>query len=338
MATRPSTSARSSSGAARSTATRPANRKSSAPRKSPARGKASGGGLPLPLRAVRGTWMGMAHVAGGAVRKVGSSARDLEPEHRRDGVGFALIGLSIVVAAREWWAFEGAVGDVIQAVVAGTFGRVAYAVPLALLFLGILFLRAPQDDSANSRIGVGLGALAFAACGLAHVAAGVPTPPQGANGMRDGGGIIGFLASSPLQAAVSVYGTVPILLMLGFFGLLVMTATPVHMIPERLAELRDHLLHRGVDLAEPVSEEPEKPKRRRRVIEPEGPLDGDEAFEKAAVVVPDGKDGLRPGQKRPTAPGVLAPGAAGATSSTSAGASGAPPVVPARQVAEKVAL
>ena len=121
----------------------------------------------------------MAHVAGGAVRRVGTSARDLEPEHRRDGLGFALIGLAIVVAAREWWAFEGAVGDVVHAVVAGTFGRVAYAVPLALLFLGIRFLRAPQEDSANSRIGVGLGALAFAASGLAHVAAGIPTPPAG---------------------------------------------------------------------------------------------------------------------------------------------------------------
>src|SRR6478672_7152200 len=250
MATRPSTQARSTTGSrssgARGTATRPANRKSPAPRKSPARGKTSGGGLPLPLRAVRGTWMGMAHVAGGAVRRVGSSARDLEPEHRRDGVGFALLGLAILVAAREWWAFEGSVGDVIHAVVAGTFGRVAYAVPLLLLFLGIRLLRAPQDDGATSRIGIGLGALVFAACGLAHVSQGIPTPPQGADGMREGGGIIGFLASSPLEAAVSVYGTVPILLMLGFFGLLVMTATPVHMIPERLAELRDHLLHRGM--------------------------------------------------------------------------------------------
>src|SRR6476620_4325207 len=253
MATRPSTPTRSSSAgqARKGTATRPANRRSSTPRKQPARGKASGGGLPLPLRAVRGTWMGMAHVAGGAVRRVGSSARELEPEHRRDGVGFTLLGLAILVAAREWWAFEGSVGDVIHAVVAGTFGRVAYAVPLLLLFLGIRLLRAPQDDGATSRIGVGLGALAFAACGLAHVAAGVPTPPQGANGMRDGGGIIGFLASSPLQAAVSVYGTVPILLMLGFFGLLVMTATPVHMLPTRLTELRDHLLHRTTHDEEP---------------------------------------------------------------------------------------
>src|SRR5689334_5975418 len=136
MATRPSTPARPTAGsrssAGRGTATRPANRKGSAPRKTSARGKTKGGGLPLPLRAVRGTWMGMAHVAGGAVRRVGTSARELEPEHRRDGLGFFLIGLAIVVAAREWWSFQGPVGDVIHAVVAGTFGRVAYAVPLAL--------------------------------------------------------------------------------------------------------------------------------------------------------------------------------------------------------------
>ncbi|HEY7719210.1 MAG TPA: hypothetical protein VH915_10630, partial [Pedococcus sp.] len=84
MATRPSTSARST--ASRGTSTRPANRKA-APRKAAPRGQAKGGGLRLPLRAVRGTWMGMAHVAGGAVRKVGHSARELEPEHRRDGLG-----------------------------------------------------------------------------------------------------------------------------------------------------------------------------------------------------------------------------------------------------------
>ena len=291
--------------------------------------------------------MGMAHVAGGAVRKVGSSARELEPEHRRDGVGFALIGLSIVVAAREWWAFDGAVGDVIHAVVAGTFGRVAYAVPLALLFLGLRLLRAPQDDSANSRIGVGLGALAFAASGLAHVAADIPTPPQGAEGMRDGGGIIGFLASSPLEAAVSVYGTVPILLMLGLFGILVMTATPVHMVPTRLAELRDHLLHRGaVDPGTDAVTDAvdDKPKRRRRVIDPEGPLEGDEAFEQAALVAPDGRR-FRPGEKRPTSPGVLAPSATAEPTSPVRSpaievkaALEAPPTTPLPQRVEQLAL
>ena len=76
----------------------------------------------------------MAHLAGGAVRRIGTAARDLEPEHRRDGIGFALIALAIVVAAREWWGLQGVVGDVIHAVVAGTLrpGRVS---PLPLAFL-----------------------------------------------------------------------------------------------------------------------------------------------------------------------------------------------------------
>lgn len=342
MATRPSTSARSS--ASRGASTRPANRKPAAGRKPAPRGQAKGGGLPLPLRAIRGTWMGMAHVAGGAVRKVGHSARELEPEHRRDGVGFLLIGLAIAVAAREWWAFDGVVGDIIHAVVAGTFGRVAYAVPLALLFLGIRLLRAPDESSTNSRIGIGMGALAFAASGLVHVAKGIPNPPDGAGPMRDAGGIIGFLASSPLEAAVSVYGTVPILLMLGFFGLLVMTATPVHMIPQRLAELRDHLLHRTAHDEEPAAEE--KPKRQRRRIGPDGDgdLDGDEPFEQAAVVAPDGKR-LRPGQKRPTSPGVLAPSSTkepGDAASSPAvevkAALEAPPTTPLPQRVEQLAL
>ncbi|MBK7274689.1 MAG: hypothetical protein IPI13_16550 [Actinomycetales bacterium] len=43
---------------------------------------------------------------GSAVRKVGHSAAELEPEHRRDGVGFLLIAVAIVVAAR-WWGFQG---------------------------------------------------------------------------------------------------------------------------------------------------------------------------------------------------------------------------------------
>ena len=37
------------------------------------------------------------------------------------------------MAAREWWALPGVVGDAVHAVVAGTFGRVALVLPLVLL-------------------------------------------------------------------------------------------------------------------------------------------------------------------------------------------------------------
>ncbi|HET8593600.1 MAG TPA: DNA translocase FtsK 4TM domain-containing protein [Intrasporangium sp.] len=216
----------------------------------------------------------------------------------------------MVVAAREWWGVPGPVGQLVHAVFAGTFGRVAYAVPLVLLALGLRLLRAPQDDAANARITWGTIALTFAACGLAHIADGIPNPPEGAEGMRAAGGIIGFLASSPLAAAVSVYGAVVLLALLGTFGLLVVTATPVNMIPTRLRQLRDLVLHRHVDHDESSDTQPTGRKRpKRKAIDLEDGREGDEAFRQAAQVDDGsaGKSRLRPGEKRPTRPGVLAP-------------------------------
>ena len=300
MATRTSTTSR-----ARGSSTRPSSRKGTARRRT-TRGRPRSGGLPLPLRAARTTWMGLAHATGAVARKVGNTGRDLEPEHRRDGVGLLLVALAVVVAAREWWGMPGAVGVVVHAVVAGTFGTVGYAVPIVLLLFGLRFLRAPREDSATSRMAIGTTALAFSACGLVHVANDIPTPPMGAEPMRAAGGIIGFLASSPLEAAVSVYGTVPLLVLLGVFGLLVLTATPVHQVPTRLRELVRRLTgHEPEPAPEPESA---APRRRRRRFEPKGPMEGDwapvdrEAFEQAVAVDPSTGKRLRPGQKRPTGP------------------------------------
>jgi S-DNA-T family DNA segregation ATPase FtsK/SpoIIIE len=262
--------------------------------------------------------MGVSHVAGGAVRRVGTSARDLEPEHRRDGLGFTLIALAIVVAAREWWGVNGAFGEAVHAVFAGTFGRIAYAVPLVLLALGLRLLRAPEDEAATNRITVGTIALTFAACGMAHLSDGIPNPPDGADGMRAAGGIIGFLASSPLAAAVSEYGALAILILLGIFGFLVITATPVNLIPHRLRQLRDLVLHRGHHghQAEPVEAGAAKKGRRKAVDLTE--RDGDEAFRQAATLGAEDEptSSLRPGEKRPTAPGLLAPRPSGSSGSS----------------------
>jgi S-DNA-T family DNA segregation ATPase FtsK/SpoIIIE len=259
--------------------------------------------------------MGLAHVAGGTVRRIGHTASELEPEHRRDGIGLFLLALAVLVAASEWWGLKGTTGQVVHAVVAGTFGRIAYVIPIALLLFGIRLLRAPENQASTNRITIGTTVLTFAAAGLVHISAGLPSPPDGALKMRNAGGIIGFLASSPIVAAIKTAGAVPLLLLVGFFGILVMTATPVRMIPARLGELRDLLLHHSTH--GPVSDEGDpdvtRPLRRRPGPIGTGPFDGDEAFRQAAIVAKARADkaaaaGFRPGEKRPTAPGVLAPG------------------------------
>ncbi|HEY5247802.1 MAG TPA: DNA translocase FtsK 4TM domain-containing protein [Dermatophilaceae bacterium] len=278
--------------------------------------------------------MGIAHLIGGTVRRIGHSAGELEPEHRRDGIGLFLLALAVLVATSEWWGLKGTTGAVVHAVVAGTLGRVAYAVPIALLLFGIRMLRAPQDQASTNRITIGTTVLTLAAAGLVHISTGLPTPPDGAGRMNDAGGMIGYLASSPIVAAIKPVGAVPLLMLAGFFGILVMTATPVRMIPTRLSELRDRLLHHPrdwdggadaeLDETEQVDQGTTRRLRRRPGPIGEGPFDGDEAFRQAAIVAKAKADKLaaaqfRPGEKRPTAPGVLAPGATAA-----AGASGAP--------------
>ncbi len=272
------------------------------------------------MRAARSTWMGVAHVAGGAARRVGTSARDLDPEHRRDGVGFLLVSLSIVVAAREWWGLTGLAGDVIHAVSAGTFGRVALVLPLVLLLLGVHMLRSPRGHQPTNRIVIGLALLGVSATGLAHLSDGLPSPTDGSEAMRAAGGIIGFLASSPLEAAVRTIGSVAILLIVGFFGLLVVTATPVHLIGERLRDLSDRIFYGGTAEVEDDEEDQDavaadrhgtdidgKKKRRgsrakaKADDETEGRV-GDEPFEQAAIVAPRRTKGgrvLRPGEKAP---------------------------------------
>src|SRR3954452_20848576 len=171
MATRTPTRPRATSSrgaakpAARTTSRHPAARKPAARSAAPKRTRT---GPPWPVRAARAVWLGIAHVVGGLARRIGSSARDLAPPHRRDGIGLLLLGLATVVAAVEWWDLQGPVGSVVHAVVAGTTGRVGLVLPLVLLGLGIRTLRHPQDAEAGGRIGIGLGPLVLSVLGLVH--------------------------------------------------------------------------------------------------------------------------------------------------------------------------
>ncbi|WP_433954814.1 DNA translocase FtsK [Janibacter indicus] len=315
MATRPSTTSRSKGASSRPKgSTRPSGRK--APAKSSAKGRtssrkpASGGGLPLPVAAVQRTWMGVAHATGSGVRRIGTSASQIEPEHRRDGWGFLALALALVVAVREWWGLSGAFGDVVHAVAAGTFGRVAYALPIVLLLLGVRLLRSASEPASDARLGFGSVMLLFAASGLTHIAKDIPQPPDGAGPMRDAGGIVGFLASDPLSTAVTEWPATILLVLLGLFALLLLTGTPLHEVPQRLAYVRaaftgevpSHVTAADVDARHDAPKAAVTRAGRRRAIDPDeeqsGERDGDTAYDQAAVVQPVGK-GRR---KKPAAP------------------------------------
>jgi S-DNA-T family DNA segregation ATPase FtsK/SpoIIIE len=221
---------------------------------------------------VASTWLGIAHVLGATVRKIGHTARDLEPEHRRDGAGLFLIGLAVVTAAAVWWQLPGAIGDVVRTIVNGSVGLLGWFVPLLLVFIAWRNLRNPDSNGPAGRQVIGWAALLFGVLGLVHIANGMPEPRLGDTAeLQQAGGALGFvIASLFLDLLRSTLVVVPLLALLAVFGVLVITGTPVYQIPTRLAAVRDRLLGRTppapADAAETDETAPLKRTRPRRRV------------------------------------------------------------------------
>jgi DNA segregation ATPase FtsK/SpoIIIE, S-DNA-T family len=200
------------------------------------------------------------------VRKIGRTARELEPAHRRDGAGLFLIGLAVVVAAAVWWQLPGGIGDFTRTVVAGSVGLLAWFVPLLLVFIAWRNLRNPESNGPAGRQVIGWGALLFGVLGLVHIANGMPEPHLGnAEPLQHAGGALGFVISSLLVDLLrSTLVVVPLLVLLAAFGVLVITGTPVYQIPERLRALRDKALGRTTDETPAADSEETAPLKRSR--------------------------------------------------------------------------
>ncbi|WP_298510036.1 DNA translocase FtsK 4TM domain-containing protein, partial [uncultured Nocardioides sp.] len=175
------------------------------------------------FRAVAKVWLGLAHGIGAIARGIGHGARDLEPEHRRDGVGLFIFAVAVVTAAAVWFQLGGPLMSGVRVAVTGCVGKVGWLVPLALLVLGWRNLRDPIHNGPAGRQVVGWGALALGMLGIVHIAEGNPQPASGDAGpLREGGGAIGYVVSSLLLDLLRTpYVVVPVLLLVAGFGLLV---------------------------------------------------------------------------------------------------------------------
>src|SRR6478609_4994487 len=197
-------------------------------------------------RGVAAIWLAIAHALGATARSIGHTARDLEPEHRRDGIGLFLFGLAVVSAAAVWWQLPGSIMDAARTVVEGSVGKVGFLVPLALVWVGWRNMRDPEHNGPAGRQVVGWAALSFGVLGIVQIANDNPQPVLGdASDLRDAGGAVGYVVASLLLDLLrTAYVVVPLLALLAFFGVLVITATPLYQVPSRLAETRDRLLGR----------------------------------------------------------------------------------------------
>ncbi|WP_438485557.1 DNA translocase FtsK [Streptomyces sp. S186] len=292
-----------SGGAAKKTAAkkapakRPPAKQAAAARKGPARKapsrKAPARPAPSPTggvyRVARACWLGAAHGIGAVFRGFGRGARNLDPAHRKDGLALLLLGLALVVAAGTWSNLSGPVGNLVELLVTGAFGRLDLVVPILLGGIAIRLIRHPERPEANGRIVIGLSALVVGVLGQVAMACGSPGRDDGLAAIQDAGGYVGWAASKPLIFTVGQTLAVALLVLLTVFGLLVVTATPVNAIPRRLRALgvRLGLLEGadetagGYDEAEYAAEWREQPARGAR---PAAAVDGEpDALEEAAL-------------------------------------------------------
>jgi len=221
---------------------------------------------------VASIWLAIAHLLGATARSIGRTARDLDPEHRRDGFGLLMFALAVVAAAAVWFQMPGEAMEFVRTVTAGSVGKVGWFVPLLLVVVGWRNLRDPVHNGPIGRQAIGWTAFGFGILGIVHIANGSPAPVAGnTSELQFGGGAIGYVVSSLLLDLLrSAYVVVPLLVLLAVFGVLVITATPVYQVPTRLAELRDRLM--GIEHSDDEPTQPIKARRGRSLddtIDPE---------------------------------------------------------------------
>ncbi|MEU3983194.1 DNA translocase FtsK [Streptomyces sp. NPDC026672] len=260
MASRPSAAKKQPAKKAAAPSKAPAKKAAAkkAPAKKAAAKKAAPARKPAPsptggvYRLVRAVWLGLAHTVGAVFRGIGQGAKNLDPAHRKDGVALLLLGLALIVAAGTWADLRGPVGDLVEILVTGAFGRLDLLVPILLAVIAVRFIRHPEKPEANGRIVIGMSALVIGVLGQVHIACGSPARSDGMQAIRDAGGLIGWGAATPLTYTMTDVLAVPLLVLLTVFGLLVVTATPVNAVPQRLRALGVRL---GV-LRDPLPDEP----------------------------------------------------------------------------------
>ncbi|WP_202595069.1 DNA translocase FtsK [Rhodococcus sp. JG-3] len=210
--------------------------------KAPARGaasrrpptkKKSRGALDAIGRGIASTWSMAARGVGATTRTV-SKAADIEHGHRRDGIALGLIAVSVVVAASVWFSAGGPVGEWIEVGIRAVIGDAGYVAPVLGVAIAVVLMRSEPRPEVRPRLVLGSILLGLPVLGLWHMAAGSPTD---ATGRSEGAGFVGYVAGGPIADGLTVWLAVPLLLLAGLFGVLLLTGTTVRDVPDRMRAL-----------------------------------------------------------------------------------------------------
>ncbi|OLL76741.1 Cell division protein FtsK [Pseudonocardia sp. Ae168_Ps1] len=230
---RTTTRAAAGRGSGRSGSRASASRKRSTTRRTPPKRQ----GPDLIDRGIDAVGRGVARTFRASGRAVGRT-RDIDPAHRRDGLGFGMLVLAVIAAAGLWWQAGGSVGYWFTFVVQAVMGVTGVLLPVILLGIGVVLVTTPAHPEARPRIVAGSLLLALGVLGLVHLARGGPSEPDA---WRGAGGAVGYVAGTPLEAGLTLWTAVPVLVLLTLYSVLLVTGIPVRELPDRFRRLTGQL-------------------------------------------------------------------------------------------------
>ncbi len=285
-------------------------------------------------RAIAAVWRTLARGVGSLIRAVGrgaTSARDLDPAHRRDGLGLGLLAAAVITAIGTWFAAAGPVGHLADQAVRVWVGSLAVVVPVLLLIAAVVLMRTAADPAHRARRVFGSLAVVLGVAGIFHVVrvAGLGGVDPAAI-RTTAGGVLGWLIGQPLYAGLTVVPAVAVLVLLSVFGGLLFTGTPIRDVPVLILDGWDwvrgyrgpHEGHDTADLTDPADDAdtgwsplPARSSRPDRSDEPVGSEGGRADVDPSADPSADEPVGTR--LRRPRRPEAAAPGDAPVAAATS---------------------
>ena len=174
------------------------------------------------FRGLGAIWRLIAKAIGSAVRFLFKEARGLDSAHHRDGFAFLLLILALVSAAGSWFHLNNPIGRFMSSILLGTFGKIAIITPLLFIYFAFRLFKAPDEGRANGRITIGAILLVLSSTGLAQV-----FKDADFGSVKAAGGVIGYAVGRPLSNLGTSLLAIPILFLFFFFGILIVTSTPV---------------------------------------------------------------------------------------------------------------
>ncbi|WP_236791717.1 DNA translocase FtsK [Amycolatopsis sp. GM8] len=208
-------------------------------------------------------------------RTVGRS-RELEPEHRRDGIALGLIALGLVLAAALWWRAGGPIGGYLELAARTVFGAASVSLPLVLWVTAVALMRSEPRPEARPRMVIGTVLVTFALLGLLHL---FSRRPETNDDRMYAGGQLGALSGGLLARGVTPWVAAPVLILALAYGVLVFTGTRIRDVPQALREWgldpeeRERMAeeqrafeeeHKAIEEADPKAVRLRKPSRRRQ--------------------------------------------------------------------------